>query len=1190
MPRKPQSLKRKRGVILSDWGLQRLQAAQEQLEITANQGDRYTLEQLSLLTGISARSIRKVRNCQETVDRQTLEDLFRAFQLTLTLEDYVQPEVIAETEQSASIIPIRQDWGEALDVSLFFGRDAEQLNLKQWIVQNHCRLVGILGMGGIGKTALSVKLAEQLQAQFAYVIWRSLRNAPPLATLLRELVCFLSDQQDSQAEISHLLQCLRHHRCLVILDNLETILQPGKWAGEYRPGYEDYGDLLKTVAESHHQSCLVLTSREKPREIATLEGIGWAVRSLQLKGSPEACQGLVAAMGLIGSDSEPQQLSDSPVETLCDRYGENPLALKIVSASIRELFDGNITAFLQEDTLIFNGLRRLLDQQFERLSALEQAIMYELAINREWTTIAELAEDLLPTVSRAGLLEALESLSWRSLVERKGFSYTQQPVVMEYVTEQLIEKIIAELNTLQLSFYDRHSLSKTTVPDYIRDSQSRLILQPITVALTAQFPELEQHLQLVLQAARAIQAPFFGYAVGNTINLYLQLQIDLTSYDFSHCKIRQAYLAGAILQQTNFTGANFKQSIFAQPCNEIYALTFSLDGQRFATGEADSQIRIWNTADGQLLLTITGHTNSIRSLSFSPDGTLLASGSNDHTVRLWNADTGQCLKVLSGHSHLVLAIAWSPDGQTLASGSADHTIRLWKLSTGECYQILQTHHHWVWAVAWSPDGHILATGSADQTIRLWHVPTGKTIKVLAGHSSYVTSVHFSPSGQTLASGSADQTIRLWHVPTGDAIKVLAGHSSYVTSVHFSPSGQTLASGSADQTIRLWDIDTGRILKSLHGHTSVVFAVRFAPDGVLLASGGEDHTIKLWNVATGQTLRTMRGSTGWLYAAQFSPNGRLLASGGDEPVIRLWDVQTKQMLAALPGHTLWVRSVQFSPDGDLLASCSADQTIRLWHIPTRRLVRVLHGHTEEVRSICFSPVPVATLEGYATLLASGSQDQTIRLWQVETGTLIQTLHEHTGWVRCVDFSSDGRCLASGSDDHTVKLWHLETGQVSTLEGHSNWLRSVKFSPDGKTLASSSDDQTIRVWNVQTGDLTRIFQGETNWTRSLSFSSNGAWLASAGMDRTVRLWDLETGQALGLFRGHTLGVLSVAFSPDDLTLISCSADETIRFWDVQTGECLHILRSDRPYQGMNITGVIGITAAQQATLKALGAIVR
>ncbi|HEY9656859.1 MAG TPA: hypothetical protein V6C65_00240, partial [Allocoleopsis sp.] len=56
----------------------------------------------------------------------------------------------------------------------------------------------------------------------------------------------------------------------------------------------------------------------------------------------------------------------------------------------------------------------------------------------------------------------------------------------------------------------------------------------------------------------------------------------------------------------------------------------------------------------------------------------------------------------------------------------------------------------------------------------------------------------------------------------------------------------------------------------------------------------------------------------------------------------------------------------------------------------------------------------------------------------------------------------------------------------------------------------------------------------------------------------------------------------------TLLSGSADETIRLWNVPTGECLKTLRVDRPYEGMNITGVTGITEAQKATLKALGAI--
>jgi WD40 repeat protein len=62
----------------------------------------------------------------------------------------------------------------------------------------------------------------------------------------------------------------------------------------------------------------------------------------------------------------------------------------------------------------------------------------------------------------------------------------------------------------------------------------------------------------------------------------------------------------------------------------------------------------------------------------------------------------------------------------------------------------------------------------------------------------------------------------------------------------------------------------------------------------------------------------------------------------------------------------------------------------------------------------------------------------------------------------------------------------------------------------------------------------------------------------------------------------------FSPSRQTLGSSSHDETIKIWDIETGECLKTLRSDRPYENMNITGVKGLTDAEIATLKALGAV--
>ena len=231
----PVHKRKRRGVIISSSGLQRLQEAQEQSAIATNGGYAYTLEQLSDLTRLSVRSIGRIRNGKAAVDRQTLEDLFRAFNLTLTEQDYIQPDRIPEP---SLVNAVAQDWGDAPDVSRFYGRTTELTTLTTWILQNHCRLIGILGIGGIGKTALSVKLAEQVQDHFTYVIWRSLRNAPPLETLLAELVPFLSGQQKTKADMSSLLQCLRNHRCLIVLDNVETLLQTGEQSGQYRPGYD----------------------------------------------------------------------------------------------------------------------------------------------------------------------------------------------------------------------------------------------------------------------------------------------------------------------------------------------------------------------------------------------------------------------------------------------------------------------------------------------------------------------------------------------------------------------------------------------------------------------------------------------------------------------------------------------------------------------------------------------------------------------------------------------------------------------------------------------------------------------------------------------------------------------------------------------------------------------------------------
>ena len=82
----------------------------------------------------------------------------------------------------------KTDWGEAVDVSFFYGRSAELAQLEEWIVRAQCCWVAILGIGGIGKTSLAVKLAHQVAGEFDYAIWRSLRHAQPDSHTMSDLV------------------------------------------------------------------------------------------------------------------------------------------------------------------------------------------------------------------------------------------------------------------------------------------------------------------------------------------------------------------------------------------------------------------------------------------------------------------------------------------------------------------------------------------------------------------------------------------------------------------------------------------------------------------------------------------------------------------------------------------------------------------------------------------------------------------------------------------------------------------------------------------------------------------------------------------------------------------------------------------------------------------------------------------
>src|SRR6266567_6912818 len=267
---------------------------------------------------------------------------------------------VAQTLASPAREGPRVDWGDALAVTTFYGRAWELNLLTSWVLEERCRVVSVLGLGGIGKSALSTRMMHRVAEHFEVVIWRSLREAPTCEGLLGECLQVLVPQalrdvsMSLERRLGLLLESLRATRVLLVLDNLEALLEEGQSMGHMRAGYEGYAQLLRRIAGTEHQSCLLLTSREKPSDLVPLEGSRAPVRVLRLgRLDTDACQQVLAEKEVAGSVADHTRLIEA--------YEGNPLALKIVAQTIVDLFDGQIAPFLEQGEVVFGGVRELLD-------------------------------------------------------------------------------------------------------------------------------------------------------------------------------------------------------------------------------------------------------------------------------------------------------------------------------------------------------------------------------------------------------------------------------------------------------------------------------------------------------------------------------------------------------------------------------------------------------------------------------------------------------------------------------------------------------------------------------------------------------------------------------------------------------------------------------------------------------------
>lgn len=1009
----------------------------------------------------------------------------------------------------------------------FTGRKADLLDLYLTLVGDLNKIgrsaVGLLGMGGVGKTQIAIEFARRFAFAFDAVYWIQggdsggwRRQFVSLARDRLGLRVDVGDGQDpeEQALLALVAYFAEHPNILVVMDN---VIDPQRLNWE--------GDLYSTTPIS--LGCnLLFTTR----------------RAFELPGVSSLTVGVLAptaSIRLLESYRQPRSDEEAALTgAICTALGYLPLAIVLAGAYLREYaYEVGFDTYLAE-------LRRnrLGTVDSGRLTPQHLATRHEAAVR---TTLRSQWEMLKDRAARELFLLACEFGEAELIpIGRLGL-FSGIPPGRTPIERPLARAI--------------HLLRALSLVEVVHEDGGAVRLHPLIREFAAQLVGTRGQRSFRRAAAAHAKDLAFEYE-----RLHAELRsrgveqvigdLEVTAEwlgrrdrDYAHLRLlaRALRLSAATLSEDpDELPGQLRGRLFQAAHLRIGRL---LDGADTAEGYQWLRPR-WAalTAPDSTLLRTMRH-ESITSLAVSTDGRIAVTGAADGSLRVWDLETGRMLLGLAGEGEAVEAVALSHDGLTAVVVFHGGRFAAFRLPEGE--QIAEAFGQSSGIdtqLRVGADGQTAVLTSYKGAVNVWHLQSRSRVRRIRTPTG--TSVA-TPDGRAVLIGHERGSLHVVRPLSRDPVRTLPGHRGDLRALAIAADASLAAAGWKDGTVQIWDLDAERKLAEVvcEGWAD---GAAFTPDAAVLVIATWAGTLDIWDVASGARERVVDALAGLEKSLVFSEDGRLALLGSDSGMLQAWALPGWRELWTVLAHGRDAKNVALLQDSRRAVSASFEGNLKLWDLARKPGRPSPQRHKEIVYDVA--------IDAAGDTGVSASQDGDVAFWRLESGRGLRGRDGHWDGVLRIAVSADGARAVSASRDRTLIVWDAVRGRViHRLVGHADQVGALAVTPDARVGLSGSWDGTLRVWDLRRGVLLHELESAASSMSRVAVTPDGRYGVCDLLDRTVIVWDLVSGRPVQRLQGDPDGVWRVAISEDGRVVATGGHHGEVWVWDVSSGRCVHRL---------------------------------